>query len=77
MGKHQHYYGSEQELHSAFEKAIDSGNLSTRFDEDWMASEKDLYEQWKYDTFRSSPDDLDWPSDYDDDDLNDDDDDED
>ncbi len=69
MGRHQHYYESEQELHSAFEKAIDSGNLSTRFDEDWMTSENDLYEQWKYDTFRSSPDDLDWNSD----DLNDDD----
>ena len=73
MGKHQHYYESEKDLHDAFERGLDSGNLSTRFDDEWMTSENDLYEQWKYDTFRSSPDDLDWKSDYHDDDLNDDD----
>ena len=73
MGKHQHYYESDQELRSAFEKSIDSGNLSTKFDEDSMHSVDDLYDAWKFDTFRYSKDDLEW-SDSDGDDIDDDDD---
>ena len=73
--KHQHYYETEEDLRDAFQKGIDSGNLSTRFDEDWMTSEDDLYEEWKHETLRYSKDDLAWDSDYHDDDLIDEDDD--
>lgn len=67
--KHQHYYESETDLRESFENGLNSGTLSTKFDEDCMTSKEDLYEEWKHETLRYSSEDLDWKDDYHDDDL--------
>jgi len=60
---HKHYYDSDDDLRDAFDNAVKSGNLKTSLEEDEIHSIDDVFDAWKYDTFRSSHNDYDWDTD--------------
>lgn len=66
-GDHKHYYDSDDELKEAFDNACRSGNMSVCIDEEDIHSVDDIFDAWKYDTFRSSHSDYNWSDDDDND----------
>ncbi len=67
-GDHRHYYDSDDDLRAAFQNALRSGNLRVDLDEEDTHSVEDIFNAWKYETFRSSHSDYDWDDENDDDD---------
>lgn len=63
-----HYYDNDEDLRDAFDNGCKSGNLKVDLDEDDIHSSDDIFDAWKYDTFRSSHSDYNWDDDDDDDD---------